>query len=420
MLVRVHCTLIGTGFSEYLLFILILFSCIYTEILLPGFCLQTNGHLDFVIEQVRRDRKPAGGRRNISCVYICIVTFLIKLPVLHKIIFDFVFNFLGRKTYSLELLKVRFAYYKDRALVDWLKLGKSDAVILFFLFIFSMSIGSSVEFHSAAFEGDEIGSLSISSDNLQLTNPCATSTTKKSQRKNNDCQAKRNRSSNNSSSSYPPEKISKVGSMDVDETVKVEKRKKVIILHKNHPTTTIKSEHFDKISRFISVCRSNYKLGEKLGMGLVKIDDIDITDDGTMSVMCADAFTAEWVKRLSFKIEGVPNLTIYIDDDEMENLGRCTILVKRREEKYKHAEFLNQMVAGNPGLVIKKLILRERKYIPEDSKHMVLVFSIDSEAIEWLRTRKGVVRFDLKKTKVFYPGYQKEQNEAKRARYDEI
>lgn len=70
------------------------------------------------------------------------------------------------------------------------------------------------------------------------------------------------------------------------------------------------------------------------------------------------------------------------DEDEALNLGRCTILIKKRAEEYTEGEFKRQLVSGNPGLTIKQLILRDKQTPEKDPRHLVVVFSLDSEAIE--------------------------------------
>lgn len=241
-------------------------------------------------------------------------------------------------------------------------------------------------------------------------------------------QDKRKRDISKNSISSTPSKSPVAKKLNLDSTMATPKTTQVVkarrtfvnISHKEHPKEKLNEDLSERIIDYVSDMRSIYEVEGRSAMDLVKIDDTDFTDDGLIVIYCGDPFTAKWVKELSFKIPDCPKLIVSIDDDEEERLGRCTILVRRRKKPYKIKDFQSQLCNGNPGLVIKKLVLRERKYLPDDPKHMVLGFSVDFDAEEWFKSVQGLVRFDLKKTRVFYPGYNNDRNDAKRIKKDEI
>lgn len=197
-----------------------------------------------------------------------------------------------------------------------------------------------------------------------------------------------------------------------------EKQVIVLISPEGFPSCVLTENHFEAITDFVSEARNSFKCETGPALAKIKIDDINLEEEGLITVKCGDMFTAKWIFDLKIRIKDIPKLKVMIDDDEASKMGRCTILVRKRLAPYKHSEFLRQLVEGNPGFKIKTLILRDRKYLERDPKHMVLAFSLDMDAIEWLKGRGGQVRFDIKKTRIFYPGMRSSQNEAKKPKLE--
>lgn len=109
---------------------------------------------------------------------------------------------------------------------------------------------------------------------------------------------------------------------------------------------------------------------------------------------CIDKFTLLWVKSLIYSDESLPKVRFSESIEEANRMERCSILVKKRDKPYKESVFQLQIEEGNKemGLVLKKIILWDRKLLPKDPKHKVLNFSTDYDFIESLKSNVRGIR----------------------------
>lgn len=228
---------------------------------------------------------------------------------------------------------------------------------------------------------------------------------------------KRRRQANNSTiTSFPSPKRT-----HLNMTTENENKFWVFVSSSKHPVDPLNCEQYGKILEYISAQRLVATYKNENVLSKLKIEDIDMNDDGVIIVKCMDKFTATWVKSLTYAGESLPKVRSSESMEEANRMGRCSILVKKRDKPYNESEFKLQIVEGNKemGLVVKKIILWDRKLLPKDPKHMVLNFSADYDFIESLKSKGNLIYFDLKRTQIFYPGMERKEGN-KRVKRDEI
>lgn len=193
-------------------------------------------------------------------------------------------------------------------------------------------------------------------------------------------------------------------------------RYKLYIRSANYPQEVLHEK--DEEALRIIISKERIQAVDKKGVSLaskILVDDLEFVEDQVI-VWCTDEYTMTWVKKLIQESSDLKGLVA--SEESMSNV-RCTIKIRKRATPYSEQEFLTQLTLSNPGWKIWHFAIRDKKDMA-DNKFMLVTITIDNGALEWLKGRKGRVRFDLQKSEVHWPGFMKEKHEAKKQKLTHV
>lgn len=180
-----------------------------------------------------------------------------------------------------------------------------------------------------------------------------------------------------------------------------------------YPDSFFEEENLNIVVDFISQNRKNAMTVDtkKRALPLIKIKKIFVKE-GKIVVVSADNLTKKWIDELPYHTISDFKLSIWKDP-----FIRANMRILTRKTPYSEAEFLYQLKAANPWLVVTKFMLTGCR--PYNKTETLVFFGIDRAAFDKIKENDSTITFDCMESVVFEQGARID-NSNKRLKVDSV